>query len=167
MNIHLGPLRPVHAGELLTVQKAAYVSEARRYAMWELPPLIETLDEINRHIESGMPAIGAWDGHRLVGSVRGNVAGERMEVARLSVAPDMGGRGIGRRLLREITEAAPADVRVVWLFTGGESAGSLGLYESEGFVRVDERQDDFGIRVTLEKTVIRRSAARHETLAGF
>lgn len=145
---------PWHAGELLTVQKAAYVSEARRYAMWELPPLTETLDEIKAAIESGMPALGAWRGHRLVGSVRGKVDGERMEVARLSVAPDMGGRGIGRQLLRGVAEAAPPGVRIVWLFTGGESAGSLGLYESEGFVRVDERQDDFGIRVTLEKKVI-------------
>ena len=154
MNVHIGPLGVEHAGEVLTVQKAAYVSEAKRYAMWELPPLTETLDEIRLHIESGLPAIGAWAGHRLVGSVRGKVDGERMEVARLSVAPDMGGRGIGRRLLEAVTAAAPEGVRVVWLFTGGDSAQSLGLYESAGFTRVDERQDDFGIRVTLEKKAI-------------
>jgi ribosomal protein S18 acetylase RimI-like enzyme len=153
VSVHIGPLEPRHAGELLTVQLAAYVSEAKRYRMWELPPLVETLDEIIRHIESGMPALGAWDGPRLVGSVRGRVDGDRMEVVRLSVAPDMGGRGIGRRLLARVTESAPEHVRTVWLFTGGESAQSLRLYETSGFTRVDERQDDFGIRVTLEKKV--------------
>ncbi len=154
MSVHIGPLEPHHAGEVLTVQRAAYIGEARRYGMWDLPPLTEMLEEIVKHIESGMPALGAWDGHRLVGSVRGKVDGERMEVARLSVAPDVTGRGVGRKLLHAVTQAAPHTTSTVWLFTGGESANSLWLYESAGFVRVDERKDDFGIRVTLEKTVI-------------
>lgn len=167
MSIHIGPLERQHAGEVLTVQRAAYLIEAKRYAMWELPPLVETVEEIEHHISSGMPAVGAWLGHRLVGSVRGKVDGERMEVARLSVAPDMGGRGIGRKLLEAMTALTPDSVEVVWLFTGGESANSLALYESAGFVRVSELQDDFGIRVTLEKKVTSRSVRRHGSLAGF
>lgn len=33
------------AGELLTLQRAAYVSEARIYGGPELPPLVQSLDE--------------------------------------------------------------------------------------------------------------------------
>ncbi|SMD23125.1 GNAT family N-acetyltransferase [Lentzea albidocapillata] len=155
MNVHIGPLTGGHAGEVMTVQRAAYLAEARRYGAWDLPPLVETLDEIRRHLGDGMPAFGAFDGARLVGSVRSRVDGERMEVARLAVAPDVQGGGVGRKLLEAISERAPAEVRVVWLFTGAESDGNIGFYESAGFVRVSEHLDAVGIRcVTLELKVV-------------
>ncbi|MET9226570.1 GNAT family N-acetyltransferase [Lentzea sp. NPDC003310] len=152
MNVHIGPLTPAHAGEVMTVQRAAYLAEARRYGAWDLPPLVETLEAIQAHLSDGTPALGAFDGTRLVGSVRSRVEGERMEVARLAVAPDVQGGGVGRRLLEAIGERAPESVSVVWLFTGAESDGNIGFYESAGFVRVHEHLDAVGIRcVTLER----------------
>ncbi|WP_156213713.1 GNAT family N-acetyltransferase [Lentzea aerocolonigenes] len=144
-----------HAGQVLTVQRAAYLEEARRYGAWDLPPLVETLDEITRHLKDGTPALGAFDGQRLIGSVRSRIEQDRMEIARLSVAPDIQGAGVGRRLLEGISTLAPAEVRVVWLFTGAESDGNLKFYESAGFVRTREHLDAVGIRcVTLEQKVI-------------
>ncbi|MFS8095544.1 GNAT family N-acetyltransferase [Lentzea alba] len=155
MNVHIGPLHPMHAGEVLTIQRAAYLDEARRYGAWDLPPLKETFDEIKAHLEESTPALGAFYGQRLIGSVRSRVEGDRMEVSRLAVAPDVQGAGIGRRLLQAITAHAPLDVRVVWLFTGAESDENLRFYESAGFVRAGERIDAVGIRcVTLEQKVI-------------
>ncbi|WP_053738762.1 N-acetyltransferase [Nocardia sp. NRRL S-836] len=155
MSVDIRPLSTAHAGELVTVQRAAYLAEARRYAAWDLPPLVETLRQVEDHIASGQPALGAFDGHRLVGSVRGNVDGDRMEVARLFVAPDQQGRGIGRRLLDAAAGATPSGVDVLWLFTGARSEENLRLYESAGFVRVGERVDGLGITlVTLERKVI-------------
>ncbi|MCX2952603.1 GNAT family N-acetyltransferase [Lentzea sp. NEAU-D7] len=155
MNVHIGPLTRGHAGEVMTIQRAAYLAEARRYGAWDLPPLVETLGEIRRHLGDGTPAFGAFDGARLVGSVRSRLDGERMEVARLAVAPDVQGGGVGRRLLEAISGRAPADVRVVWLFTGAESDGNIRFYESAGFVRVSEHLDAVGIRcVTLEQKVV-------------
>ena len=46
MTVHIGPLGPEHAGEVLTVQRAAYVTEAQRYGSPELPPLRESLDTL-------------------------------------------------------------------------------------------------------------------------
>ena len=155
MSVHIRPLTVTQAGELLTVQRAAYLVEARRYGAWDLPPLVETLDEIRNHLAQGTPAFGAFDGTRLIGSVRSRVDGERMEVARLAVAPDVQGGGVGRRLLEAISTRTPEEVRVVWLFTGAESDENLGFYESAGFVRVSEHLDAVGIRcVTLEQKVI-------------
>lgn len=152
MTVRIGPLLPAHAGEVMTVQRAAYLQEARRYGAWDLPPLVETLDQIRAHLSDGTPALGAFDGQRLVGSVRSRVDGERMEVARLAVAPDVQGGGVGRRLLRAISAQAPAGVGVVWLFTGAESDDNLRFYGSAGFSRVREHLDAVGIRcVTLEK----------------
>jgi ribosomal protein S18 acetylase RimI-like enzyme len=139
----------------MTIQRAAYLQEARRYGAWDLPPLVETLDEIRDHLSDGTPALGAFDGARLVGSVRSRVDGDRMEVARLAVAPDVQGGGVGRRLLEAVTAQAPDDIKVVWLFTGAESDENLRFYESAGFVRTSEHLDAVGIRcVTLEQKVI-------------
>lgn len=154
MTVHIGPLDPSRAGEVLTIQRAAYLQEARRYGAWDLPPLVETLEEIKSHLDLGLPALGAFDDHRLVGSVRARVDGERMEIARLAVAPDMQGRRIGRRLLEAVCAQAPAEVGTVWLFTGAESDENLRLYESAGFIRAGEHLEAAGIRcVTLELTV--------------
>ncbi|HEX8870496.1 MAG TPA: GNAT family N-acetyltransferase, partial [Lentzea sp.] len=111
MTVHIGPITPERAGEIMTVQRAAYLDEARRYGAWDLPPLVETLQEIKNHLGDGTPALGAFDGHRLIGSVRSRVDQDRMEVARLSVAPDFQGAGVGRRLLEAISTLAPGHVR--------------------------------------------------------
>jgi ribosomal protein S18 acetylase RimI-like enzyme len=155
VSVQIRALGADRAGEVMTVQRAAYLVEARRYGAWDLPPLVEALAQIQDHISSGQPALGAFDGHRLVGSVRGNVDGDRMEVARLSVAPDQQGRGIGRRLLDAAAGAAPDGVDVLWLFTGARSEENIRLYESAGFVKISERVDGLGITlVTLERKVI-------------
>ncbi|MGI5506617.1 GNAT family N-acetyltransferase [Lentzea sp. CA-135723] len=155
MSVHFGQLTPAHAGEVMTIQRAAYLAEARRYGAWDLPPLVETLDEIRRHLGDGTPSVGAFDGPRLIGSVRSRVDGDRMEVARLAVAPDVQGGGIGRALLEAVSGRAPDEVKGVWLFTGAESDGNIRFYESAGFVRVSEHLDAVGIRcVTLEQKVI-------------
>lgn len=155
MSVHIGPITAEHAGQILTIQRAAYLAEARRYGAWDLPPLVETLQEIKDHLEDGTPALGAFEGPRLVGSVRSRIDEDRMEVARLAVAPDMQGKSVGRRLLEAISTRVPDHVRVVWLFTGAESDENLRFYESAGFVRASEHLDAVGIRcVTLEQKVI-------------
>lgn len=154
MTVHIGPLAPEHAGEALTVQRAAYVTEAQHYAAPDLPPLRESLADLRADLASGRPAFGAWLGPRLVGSVRGRPAGDRMEISRLAVAPDLQRRGIGARLLAAVEAAAPAPVRTVWLVTGADSAGSLALYRRAGYAVVGQDVDAAGVTLAvLEKPV--------------
>lgn len=153
MTVHIGQLREEHAGEALTVQRAAYVSEAQHYNAPHIPPLTETVDELRADLADGVLAFGAWDGHRLVGSVRGRVVGDRMEVARFSVAPDRQGTGVGRALLAAAEEAAPAGVVTLWLVTGATSAANLHLYRRSGYEVVAETTDAVGVAlVVLEKS---------------
>ncbi len=49
------------------------------------------------------------------------------------VAPDLQGRGIGRLLLTEIEQAAPAEVREFLLFTGAGSARNIRMYKKAGY----------------------------------
>jgi ribosomal protein S18 acetylase RimI-like enzyme len=152
--VRVGPVTVDHAGELFTVQRAAYLSEAALYSV-HIPPLRETLDDLRAELSGGkVLAFAAWLGERLVGSVRGKPDGERMEVARFSVAPDMQGRGIGRMLLTAVESAAPAQVRTLWLRTGGNSEANLRLYQRSGYVLAGHQFDDIGVRVAyLEKPV--------------
>ncbi|KAA2262004.1 GNAT family N-acetyltransferase [Solihabitans fulvus] len=146
----MGALTAEHAGEALTVQRAAYVTEAQRYSAPDIPPLTETLDELRAEIEaSSVLAFGAWLGPRLVGAVRGRLDGDRMEVARFVVAPDMQGRGVGRALLDAIHDAVPATVRTLWLITGADSVQNLRMYERAGYRRVADRKDSVGVAITL------------------
>jgi len=122
------------AGELLTVQRAAYVAESMLYDQF-LPPLRETLDEIRAVLaREDVIVLGVREHGRLVGAVRVMPDGE---VARLCVAPDRQGAGLGSTLLRAAIEAGGT-----WLFTGDRSAPNLRLYERHGFV--ETRREPFG-----------------------
>jgi GNAT superfamily N-acetyltransferase len=140
------------AGESLTVQYAAYLSEARRYGTTEIPPLRESVAELAADL--GAPdvrAFGAWIGERLVGSVRlrGHGVGTGSgcaELARYSVAPDVQGHGIGRALMeRAHAELAPGDV--TWLVTGARSDENLRLYRRAGYEETGRLTDGAGVEL--------------------
>jgi len=149
MSVHIGRLTAEHAGEALTVQRAAYVTEAQQYDAPRIPPLTETVDELRADLASGALAFGAWLGTRLAGSVRGRVDGDRMEVARFSVAPDLQGNGVGSALLSAVEAAAPRAVTVFWLVTGSGSEANLRLYRRTGYAVVGESTDAIGGAMAL------------------
>lgn len=123
------------AGELLTVRRAAFVTEAQLYGDPNLPALTQTIDELIADLErADVVTIGAWIGHRLVGSVRVELSGERASIGRLAVAPDLQGRGIGSDLLMQILRYLPEQTTEVWVFTGKDSRQSLSLQEGSGGV---------------------------------
>jgi GNAT superfamily N-acetyltransferase len=94
------------AGELLTLQRAAYVTEAQAHDDPGLPPLRQTLAELRAELASAdVTALGVRDRGRLVATVRlRHHPADRhtAEVARLAVAPDRQGEGLGTRLLAEV-----------------------------------------------------------------
>ena len=139
-------LRPSDAGEVLTVQRAAYVTEAQRYAAPGIPPLLETLAELGADLNRpDVLAVGAWSGPRLVGSVRGRLDGATMELARLSVAPDMQGSGVGRALVAALHAAAPPSVTSMWLVTGARSDDNRRFYVAAGYRPTTTATDAAGV----------------------
>ncbi|MET0417619.1 MAG: GNAT family N-acetyltransferase [Actinoplanes sp.] len=143
------------AGEVLTVQRAAYLTEAQHYTDPFLPPLTETLDEVVAVLAGPSIVLAARLGHRLVGSVRAHLDGTTAHVGRLSVAPDQQGRGVGGRLLAAIEDACAGRAALFTLFTGADSARNLRLYERHGYRIVTHRPDPNGIRLAvLEKQAV-------------
>ena len=66
--------------------------------------------------------------------MRGQVHDGTCLIARLVVAPDVQGRGIGRALLAAVEAAHVGRVARFALFTGHRSEGNLRLYRSTGYV---------------------------------
>jgi GNAT superfamily N-acetyltransferase len=118
------------APEILALQKIAYQSEAELYGDNSLPAMYQTLRELEEDFEripdrvaalaSGQPPVGesrppaerifflkAVVNGKIIGSVRGYAIGDTAHLRRMIVHPYFRGRGIGRRLLKEIENAFP------------------------------------------------------------
>ena len=120
------------AGELWTVQLAAYLSEGRLHETFDIPPLNESLDHLRAAFGKG-PVLKATLGPRIVGAVRARVRTRTGHIGRLAVAPDLQGRGIGTRLLLAMETLLADDVDSFELFTGPRSAANVRLYERLGY----------------------------------
>ena len=152
--IEITPVGERHAGEVLTLQRAAYVPEAQHYRDPDLPPLTQTLEELVSELRSPLViGLGAWIDGRLVGSVRVRVEGAVGHLGRLVVAPDLQGIGIGSALLRACEDALPPGVAEIRLFTGARSGPTIRLYERFGYVRRAETPAGTHNLVHLTKTL--------------
>ncbi len=137
-NVDIAPIRPSDAGEVLTIQRAAFVSEALIYGDPDMPPLVQTLEELAAELETADGWVARIDG-RLVGAIRTREAHDLLLIGRIAIAPDMQGEGIGRLLLE--TAEAHASASEAELFTGSLSEANIRLYERCGYresTRIDE-----------------------------
>src|SRR5690606_38588417 len=122
------------AGELLTVRRAAFVTEAQLYGDPNIPALTQTLPELRADLaRADVVTLGAWLGTRLVGSIRVELEDERANLGRLAVVPDLQGQGIGTQLLMAVLEYLPEQTKEVWVFTGQASKQNLSMYAKHGY----------------------------------
>ena len=135
--VDLVPLPPGAAGELLTLQRAAYVTEAQIYDDVRLPALVQSLDDLLDELAVST-CLAAVTGNRLVGAVRTRERDGVLHVGRLAVAPDLQGCGIGTRLLLAAEEATRLPRAA--LFTGARSVANLRLYRRHGYVETVREQ---------------------------
>jgi GNAT superfamily N-acetyltransferase len=121
------------AGEILTLQRAAYVTEAQLYGDPFIPALVESFDQIRAVLAGDAIVLLARYGARLAGAVQGRFRGHTCLVGRLVVAPDLQGRGVGTVLMRAIEDAVAGRADTLALFTGHLSDDNLRLYRRLGY----------------------------------
>lgn len=121
------------AGELLTLQRAAYVTEAIAHPDLGLPPLTESLEALfGVLLMPNVRALGVRDVGRLIGAVRLRSVGTVIELGRLAVAPDRQGQGVGSFLLQQAESAFPG-AEEIRLFSGEFSERNIRMYLRHGY----------------------------------
>lgn len=85
-----------NAGEIMTLQRAAYVTEDQAHSDLYLPPLTQSLEELRGELsEPDIVALGVREEGRLVGAVRLRRVGSAVELRRLTIVPDRQSKGVG------------------------------------------------------------------------
>nr|WP_183340976.1 tRNA (guanosine(37)-N1)-methyltransferase TrmD [Microlunatus antarcticus] len=148
----VGVATPADAGELLTLQRAAFLAEGQLNRVLTIPPLTETLDELAASLLTSATVLVARSGSRIVGAVRGTLLDDgTWWIGRLMVAPDQQRRGLGSALLRQILDAGPPGAPA-GLLTGVASRKNVARYRRFGFRVVEQGIDEVGVPVvTLRK----------------
>lgn len=139
---------------VLEVQRQAFtrVSEMFEIPQDEMPPLTETVDDLERLADEGYRFFVAVSGGRVVGTVRGVMRPDGVvEIGRLGVDEAHLRRGLARRLMTALEDSWPR-VRRFELFTGSRAVAPLGLYGSMGYRRFErEGAPDYIVWLAKER----------------
>lgn len=121
--------------ELLVLQKKAFKPVADKLGWAEIPQMTDTLE--NCIAEFGKETILKMlsDDNRIIGSVRGYVEDNSLYIGRLMIDPDYQGKGLGRKLQRELESMF--QFHREWLCSYINDTATYNFYERDGFVEYD------------------------------
>jgi ribosomal protein S18 acetylase RimI-like enzyme len=141
------------AEEILELQRLAYSSEAAIYDDYTIPPLTQTLEDIESDFDRHLFLKAIVD-DQIIGSVRGYLEEGSCFIGRLIVHPAYQNQGIGSRLMEEI-ENRFGEAKRFELFTGHKSRRNIYLYGKLGYedFRTVRVNDDLKL-VYLEKRAV-------------
>jgi ribosomal protein S18 acetylase RimI-like enzyme len=137
------------AKKILALQILAYQREGERYSDFTIPPLTQTLEEIQADFQKMLFLKAVLD-DKIIGSVRAYVDVDTCFIGRLIVHPDFQNRGIGTKLMHKI-ENRFKEVERFELFTGHKTAGALHVYQKLGYQEFKRKDLDTHTLVFLEK----------------
>jgi len=128
------------AKRVVELQRAAYQIEADLIGFNGIPPLHETLDDVQT-----LPLYwrGSFEDHILAGIIGWTIVNDVCDIDRLAVHPRFARRGHGRKLVNSLIEQ-----RTITVSTGTKNLPARQLYESLGFIRTGEREIASDVTVT-------------------
>lgn len=116
---------------ILELQKLAYQSEAKLLNNFNIPPLTQTLIDIEKEFNHGIILKATDSYHKIIGSVRGYRDSNTLHIGKLIVHPNQQNQGLGTLLLMTIEKYYP-HLRYE-LFTSAKSQKNLALYLKNGY----------------------------------
>jgi ribosomal protein S18 acetylase RimI-like enzyme len=141
------------AEEILALQKLCFQNEAALYNNDHIPPLAQTLAELQQEFVSSRILKILFDG-TIIGSVRAKILDDTCHIGRLIVHPSHQGHGLGTRLMSTI-EREFANAKRFEIFTGSRSLANLRLYERLGYREVRR----VAVSAGLELVFLQKNAA--------
>ena len=143
--------------DILALQYLAYQSEAIVCNNPNIPPLAQTIEEIQVEFEKGVFLKAIYENENIIASVRAFSENGTLFIGKLIVQPDFQGRGIGTKLLDEIERIYPHNRYE--LFTSTKSERNIKLYERLGYVKYKEQDLSNDLKlIYLSKT---KDPAKH------
>jgi ribosomal protein S18 acetylase RimI-like enzyme len=135
------------AEQILMVQQVAYLQESILIDYPNLPPLLETLVDIQGSSET----FTAYHvDEKIAGVLSYVIENDTLTIARLIVHPDFSRRGIGQALLKEVLQHPTVKHFVVG--TAAKNLPAIHLYEKYEFVITEKQTLPDGLElVHLEK----------------
>jgi ribosomal protein S18 acetylase RimI-like enzyme len=138
------------AAVVLELQRRSYAVEARLIGSDRLPPLHESLEELQA---CGETFLGAYVDGQLAAVVSWKFDGATIDIHRLAVDPDSFRRGVGAALVRAALRSEPEARRAI-VQTGAANEPAKELYRGEGFTEVGRREVLPGLWITqFERTI--------------
>ena len=144
MRIVLETDTPV-AQRVLEIQRAAYAVEAALVGFDAIPPLHETLSELQ---EQPLIFLGVSCDNVLAGVLGYRREGDSVDIDRLAVDPSFFRRGLATKLLRELF-VRERDVTGFTVSTGFGNQPAIELYERFGFRQAGFGEPEPGVRIVL------------------
>lgn len=140
------------AQEILKLQKAVYVSEAKLHDDYGIPPLTQTFSDIKREFNTHT-FLKVVEDEKIIGAVKAYEGNGTCYIGRLIVAEDFQRKGIGTMLMDKI-EKEFDHLKRYELFTGKKSVRNIRFYDRCGYKIFREQELNSGTTlVYLEKKV--------------
>ena len=136
--------------KILDLQYIAYQSEARLFKNQDIPPLKQTLADVEKEYQKGIILKALDEDKSIIGSVRAFCDNGTVYIGKLMVHPSKQGQGIGTKLLIEMEKQYPK--QRYELFTSTKSEKNIVLYQKLGYKIFDEKKVTEELRfVYMEK----------------
>ena len=135
---------PAIAGQIFSLQQEAYQVEAKLIGTRNIPPLMETIEQL---MDCGETFLGYFEQKELKGALSYKRKDREIVIYRMMVAPNHFRKGIAKSLLYHL-EQGNSDAKEIFVSTGSQNLPAIRLYARLGFSLVGETVIDEGLRLS-------------------
>ncbi len=142
--------------QILQLQKKSFHSQALIYNDFNLPPLVQTIEDLKE--EFRLKAIYKVElGGNIIASIRCCIRDDTLYFEKLIVDPDFQNRGIGTKIMTDIETKYSSAVDRYALFTGHKSVRNLHIYSKLGYKEISQETVSGYNLIYMEKINAKRA----------
>lgn len=117
--------------EILAIQKIAFISTAQIDNDFNIPPLTQTLEELQQDFQTHI-FYKAVEGNQIIGSAKVLIQEDNGLVGRVVVLPAFQNKGVGKSVMKQL-EKDLMQIKRFELFTGKSNEKNIFFYQKLGY----------------------------------